>query len=422
MSTLERRSVFWVVSVLLLGAGCQRTEPVSDQQVPDDARGELEAESYLNPRDCVEAFDPSRDYFPEKIAFEYAEQIEVEYFSHYKVVTIKKPWAGVDQGERNLLLLCGTPRPADFEDAEVLEIPARTLVTTSTTELPHVVGLGLVDRWVGHDELDWVTSPELRRRIDAGGMFEVGGGPGLNVELVLEASPGLLLSDSLGDPEIDLLGKLREARVPVALAPSFLETSPLGRAEWIKHTALFFNRERRAEEIFSAVAERYEELAAKVRRAFADDPGRKRPTVVTNGPIGGTWWTPGGRSYLALLVTDAGGDYLWSDEPGTGSIPLDLESVYERAVDAEVWLQPGGWRSLEEIRAVDERLADFASFRGRRVFNYDRRLTDLGGNDYWENGTARPDQVLADLIRILHPDLLPEHRLIYHRRLPDGAS
>ncbi|MEE8526124.1 MAG: ABC transporter substrate-binding protein [Thermoanaerobaculia bacterium] len=320
------------------------------------------------------------------------------------------------------MLLCGTPRPPGWEGVEILEIPARTLVTTSTTELPHVIGLGLVDRLVGHDELDWVTSPEIRRRIDAGGLLEVGGGPGLNVELVLEAEPDLLLSDSLGDPEVDLLGKLREAQVPVALAPSFLETSPLGRAEWIKHTALFFNREQRAEEIFSEVAERYEKLSGKVRQAFADEPDRRRPTVVTNGPIGGTWWTPGGRSYLALLVTDAGGDYLWSDEPATGSIPLDLESVYERAVDAEVWIQPGGWRSLEEIRAVDERLADFAAFRRRRVFNYDRRLTELGGNDYWENGTARPDQVLADLIRILHPDLLPEHQLIYHRRLPDGPE
>jgi cobalamin transport system substrate-binding protein len=408
-----------LLAVLLLAGGCRQAETASGAGSLEPAR--QETAKYLNPQECVETFDPSKDYFPEKVEFHYAEQIAVEYFSHYKVVTIKKPWTGADRGERNLLLLCGTPRPPGWDGVPVLEIPARTLVTTSTTELPHVVRLGLVDRLVGHDELDWVTSPEIRRRIDAGKLLEVGGGPGLNVELVLEAAPDLLLSDSLGDPEVDLLGKLREAQVPVALAPSFLETSPLGRAEWIKHTALFFDRERRAEEVFSAVAKRYEELAAKVRRAFADAPGRKRPTVLTNGPIGDTWWTPGGRSYLALLVADAGGDYLWSSEPSTGSVPLDLESVYERAVDAEVWIQPGSWHSLEEIRAVDARLADFAAFRNRRVYNYDRRLTELGGNDYWENGTARPDQVLADLVHILHPDLLPEHELIYHRRLPDRA-
>ncbi len=409
-----------LVTVILFGTGCYPSEPVPDRADSETSQLVAEAEA-LNPQNCVESFDPSHDYFPEKIEFEYAEQVEVEYFSHYKVVTIKKPYTGVERGERNLLLLCGTPRPAGWEDVTLLEIPAATLVTTSTTELPHVVGLDLIDRLVGHDELDWVTSPEIRRRIDAGEVMEIGGGPALNFELVLEAGPGLLLSDSLGDPQTDLLGKLREAQVPVALSPSFLETSPLGRAEWIKHTALFFNRERRANQVFSEVAQRYEELAEKVRRAFEVAPERRRPTVLTNGPIGDTWWTPGGRSFLALLVADAGGDYLWSDKPETGSLPLSLEGVYERAVDAELWIQPGGWRSLEELRSVDTRLADFAAFRSQQVFNYDRLLTDLGGNDYWENGTARPDQVLADLVHILHPDLLPEHELIFHRRLPENA-
>ncbi len=363
--------------------------------------------------DCVEDFDPDADYFPDKVAPRHARQFRVEYHGHYKLVTITEPWQGAEHGLRYLLVQCGTPRPADTDDATVIEIPVRTVITTSTTELPHIVELGLVDRLLGHDEFDYVSSAQVRRRIDAGEMIEVGVAPAINVELVLEADPDLLLADSFGDPEVDVLGKLRDLGVPVALAPSFLETTALGRAEWIEYTALFFNRERPALAAFSEVERRHAELTEAVRTAIGD----ARPTVLTGAPIGEVWHVPGGRSFFALLLAEAGARYLWADDTSTGSLPLHLESVYERALEADVWLHPGAMGSLDEIRAFDERLVEIAAFRRARVYSNDARLNPHGGNDYWESGTARPDLVLADLVEIFHPGLLGDHQLIYHRRL-----
>ncbi len=402
-----------ITLLLLATVACNQPPPEAPQPTSPPPPVPSEVDNG-NPQTCVDHFDPERDYFPHKVTFRHAEGLAVEYHRHYKLVTVDRPWPGAERALRTLLLQCGTPRPPGYDDAEMIEIPAKTVLTTSTTELPHIVGLGLVDRLLGHDKLDYVSSIEIRRRIDAGQLIEIGSGPLLRFELVVEADPGLLLADSLGESGLDHLDRLRRAGVPVALAPSFLETSPLGRAEWIQHTALYFNREARAAEIFGRVEERYAELAATVRRALGEGD---RPTVVTGGPIGDTWWMPGGRSYLALLLADAGGRYLWASDPTTGSLPLDLESVYERALDADVWLQPGSWGSLEEIRAVDRRLADFAAFREGRVWNYDARLNPRGGNDYWETGTARPDLVLADLVKIFHPELLPDHQLTFHRRL-----
>ncbi len=368
-----------------------------------------------NPDGCVEDFDPAIDYFPEKVSPRHAEQFRVEYHRHYKLVTITEPWQGAEHGLRYLLVQCGTPRPEGHGDAVTIEIPARTVITTSTTELPHMVGLGLVDRLLGHDEFDYVSSPEVRRRIEAGAMLEIGEAPAINVELVLEAAPDLLLADSFGDPEVDLLGKLRELGVPVALVPSFLETSALGRAEWISYTALFFNRERQAERAFSEVERRYAELV-EIGRSVAE---QDRPSVFTGAPIGEVWHVPGGASYLALLLADAGARYLWADEESTGSLPLHLESVYERALDASVWLHPGAVASLEELRAFDRRFAEVAAFRHGRVWGNDARRNAHGGNDYWETGNARPDLVLADLIELFHPRLAGGHKLVYHRRLPE---
>jgi iron complex transport system substrate-binding protein len=399
-----RATLFLLSSVVLSSVACRQPDATHKTTDPD-----ADAE-------CVESFDPTRDYFPEKASFRHAAAFSVEYFPHYKVLNLERPWPGAERPIRYLLLLCGTPRPAGYDDAEVIEIPAPTLLTTSTTELPHVVALGLVDRLLGHDELDYVSSPEIRRRIDAGELIEIGSGPALNFELVVEADPGLLLADSLGEPELAHLEKLRQAGVPVALAPAFLETSPLGRAEWIKHTALFFNREGRAEEAFAEVEERYTALAAEVRRAL--DGGVRPPVVITGGPIGDTWWVPGGRSNLAQLLADAGARYPWAEDPTAGSLPLDLESVYERALDADFWLHPGAFRSRQEIRDLDRRLADFAAFKSGRVFNYDARVNGLGGYDYFETGTARPDLVLADFVKIFHPELMADHQLVFHRRLP----
>ena len=409
---MDRRAVRIVLTALLIACG-PAVEPETPVEQPA-SRGESTAAIDSGDRspDCVENFDPAVDYFPDKILPRHARQFRVDYHGHYKLVTVTEPWKDAESGLRYLLVQCGTPTPAGFDDVPTIEIPARTVITTSTTELPHIVRLGLVDRLVGHDEFDYVSSPEVRRRIDAGEMIEIGEAPAINVELIVEAAPGLLLADSFGDPEFDLLGRLRDLGVPVVLAPSFLETTALGRAEWIAYTALFFNRERQAKAALAEIEERYLELVQTVRGKV----GEQRPTVLTSAPIGEIWYVPGGQSFFALLLADAGARYLWAEETSTGSLSLSLESVYERAHEADVWLHPSTMGSLEELRAFDERFAGVTAFRRGEVYNNDARRGSNGGNDYWETGTARPDLVLADLVEILHPDLM-EHQLVFHRRL-----
>ncbi len=375
-------------------------------------------EGSTDPGRCVERYDPTVDYFPDHPEPRHAERFTVEYFRHYKVVTVTLPDSETPPFTY-LLVQCGTPRPEDFDDAVTLEVPVRSIVTTSTTELPHLVDLDLLDALAGHDELDYVSSPEVRRKAERGELAEVGRDSRLNFELLLALDPDLVLAASIGSHELGIFTRLQESGIDVAHVPSFLEATPLGRAEWILFTALFFNREAQAAELFADVAERYAELQA--RGAALEH----RPTVLVGGPLGDIWYVPGGRSFLAQLIADAGGAYLWADEPRAGSLPLALESVYERAVAAEYWIHPNVMASLAEIERVDERLATLGPFVGRRVFSNDARLNDrggqgVGGNDYWETGTARPDLVLADLLKIFHPELVPEHELVYHRRLDDS--
>jgi iron complex transport system substrate-binding protein len=347
----------------------------------------------------------------DRAAPRFARNFRIEYQGRTKRVTVVNPWRNSDLVLTHLLVPCGDPAPPTAPGVSIFRIPVSRVATTSTTQLSHFVALGIVDRLAGQNRLDFVLEPEIRQRIEAGRVAEIGDGVRLDVEALLALRPDLILVSSIGDPEVDGLPLLDRARLPYVVDAAWTEETPLGRAEWVKLTAAFFNREAEADQLFDQIAARYAELAAIASKV------EHRPTVLVGTPFQGTWHVSGGASYLAKLIADAGGAYLWADDPTTGSIPLDFESVYARGLGAEVWLHPYGWHSLADGVRNDERMADFAAWKSGRVYNNDARANAAGGNDYFETGSLRPDLILADLIEILHPGLI-QHELVFHRKLP----
>ena len=190
-----------------------------------------------------------------------------------------------------------------------------------------------------------------------------------------------------------------------------MESHPLGRAEWIKFLGLFTGREKEAEEIFTALEKRYLSLAALSNNV------KYRPTVVRGTPFSGRWYVAGGKSYVGTFLHDAGADYIFKETQFTGSRPMDIELVYERGQAAEFWVNCGVWQNLDQARRADPRFAAFKSLQDGRVYNNNLRVNEQGGNDYWESGVMAPDLVLADMIHIFHPELLPDHQFVYYTQL-----
>ena len=364
--------------------------------------------------DCADAYDPAKDYFPHKAGLQYAESFAIEYFGSYKLVTVRTPWPGADEAVRYLLVQCGTPAPQGYDGVQRVTVPVRRLATLSTTQLPHLELLGALETLVAVGDMGMVSSPGVRRRFEAGEIAEIGYGPGVDLERVLELEAGLVMTSASARSRNNAHPVLRQAGIAAAINAEYTEPSLLGRSEWLKFTAAFLNAEALAEERFAAIAARYHRYAALVR----DVPSERRPTVFGGSLWRDAWHVAGGRSYAAQLIAAAGGAYLWAEDDSRGSLPLDFEAVYERAQAADFWLtMRNEWRSLAGVQAADERYAAFAAFAGGRVYNANARLTARGGNDYWERGLVEPHVVLADLIRILHPERLPEHELQYYRKL-----
>lgn len=370
------------------------------------------ADSNLERPECVSNYDPNQNYFPDQIELEYADGFEVEYFNHYKVVSVLNPWRDAEVDFQYVLVQCGTPIPDGFEEAQVISIPPTRVVSLSTTNLPHLDQLDVLDRLVGVDRPELVNTPAVKEKVEAGEMPGVRRGSTLNFEELLNLNPDLVMTFGTGDPEFDNFSKLMELDIPTAILAEYMESSPLGRAEWMKFTALFFNQEEKAESIFEGIAERYQEMVTVAEKVS------ESPTVITGFNRGGTWSVSGGESYVAQYLADAGANYLWQDINSAGSVPLDFEAVYARGKDADYWLHGNqDWEDLESAIAQDSRYSSFQAVQNNQVYNNDAQVNAAGGNDFWESGLINPDLILADLIKIFHPNRLPDHELVYYRRL-----
>jgi len=403
----------WLLAMLLLISACAAPPPPqaepADVSAPAPVAAPVAPETNLTDG-CVENYDPSIDYFPQKTSVKISRSFAVEYHNNYKIVTVSNPWQGAQESFQYVLVQCGTPAPEGVEGA-VIEVPVQSLVALSTTYLPHLVSLGLTDRLVGLDSLLWATTPEVVARIDAGDLAEVGSGSAVNVEQLLEMEPGLVMAYGIGIPEYDAHPLLIEAGIPVALNGDFVEQDPLGRTEWMKFIAFFFNKDGEADRLFNSTVESYTATAALA--AVATD----RPTVFLSSVYDGTWWMPGGDSYTAKLLADAGADYLWADNAAVGSDPVDFETVFEKAGNADFWLNPDNafWNSQADVLQSDERYGEFAAVAAGHLYNNNAQVNANGGNAFYESGAAHPEVVLMDLVKILHPELLPDHELVYYK-------
>ncbi len=174
---------------------------------------------------CVTNYDPQVDYFPDKVEPEFAQGWRVEYHNSYKVVNVLTPFPGATAADAftYLLVECGTPVPDGYDGAEVIQIPAGSIIAMSTSYIPQLDELGLLDHLIGMDQLAFVSNPTVRQMIDDGKLIEVGMGPSVNVEAVLDAEPSLVMTFGSGSPDYDTHPTLLAAGVPVVVASDFIE-------------------------------------------------------------------------------------------------------------------------------------------------------------------------------------------------------
>ncbi|MGX6508725.1 ABC transporter substrate-binding protein [Rhodococcus sp. SJ-2] len=359
---------------------------------------------------CITDFDATVDYFPDKSEIVDAENFSITYENSYQVLTVEEPFPG-GSPESYVLVKCGAPAPelsAELADAQQITVPISSLYSGSTTHLPLVTELDVLDVLTGVSNGSMVSDTAVVDRIAAGDVTEYASGGTIDTEAVVVAAPDVVMTGGMDDPAYT---QLREAGIGVVANAEWLESSPLGRAEWIKVMAALTGTQARAEEVYDGIRSDYLEVADKAA-------GAEPAPALLGGMSQGTWYMSSGGSYMGRLFSDAGATWPWQDVTSTGSLPLDFEAVIAESSDAPTWLVVNSWTSIGDALADDERYGELAAVGTGQVWNANKALGPGGGNDYYERGVLRPDLVLSDLVAILHPELLPDHKFTFYQQLP----
>ncbi|WP_237073429.1 ABC transporter substrate-binding protein [Prosthecochloris sp. GSB1] len=337
--------------------------------------------------------------FEDVFDISYAKGFMIREHSGVRTIKVRAGLQGRQDTLRYLLLPRGAAEPEGFDGYMVIRTPVRSVAVFSTTHIGYIDLLGCSDRIAGVARPEIVNTRSVRRKIEAGLICEIGMPFSPNLEVILDLDPDLVIATVLPPSRKAEYNALVDAGIPVLVVSEWLESSPIGRAEWLKMYGAFLGKNDEALEKFRGIERSYLDLAALT------DNVSSRPSVITGLPFKDAWFVPGGDSYVARLLRDAGAEYHWSDQAKTGSMKMDIESVYPVALQAEIWLSPGTVLTRDELLAKDERFSDFPSVRAGRVYNNNRQINPAGGNAYWEHGVVQPDRILKDLIMILHPDI-----------------
>jgi len=414
VDALRRRSKLLAICVVtcLWCAGCRQWAATENYRPPAVAVAGQPASNLLN--GCPDHYDSQIDYFPEKAKFQYASQLRVTYHRNYKVVEFN-PAVHTSETFRYVLVQCGTPAPKADGRTHTVQIPVQRFTLNHAEYGSTVVRLGVLDRLVGVPSLLGFSTPEILERARRGEMHEVGSRSHSSLEPTVAVDPDVAFLFYSAYPNANLHPQLWQLGVEGVPLASHFEPTPLGRSEWIKLFALFFNRERRAEEIFAPSARNYEELA---RRAAA---AGSRPEVLLGAPNSRDIWAlSGGRNFMAQLVWDTGGHYFWHDQQAGSLVLADYERVFDESLGTAVWVGGNGVNRVSNRRDLihnDPHLAFFAPVERGDVFATDRGIDKRHVMPYSDQSLDKPDVVLADFAGALHPDLLPGRTPVFLRKL-----
>lgn len=340
----------------------------------------------------------------------YANGLSIQKYDGFSVMTVKNPWPNAVNSFTYVLKEKNIDIPDSLRIYDIINVPIQSIIVTSTTHIPSLEMLGKENTLLGFPSLQYISSSKVRALVDQQKVREVGNMLSLNTEVIIDLNPDVIIGFGI-DNNNPALDNLKKSGLKVLLNGDWNEKSPLGKAEWIKFFGALYGQEDLANEEFSKIERDY-----KASLKLVNDVSRK-PTVMSGAIYENQWYLPQGESWGSQLISEAGGNYLWKETKGTGSLSLPFEKVLDIANNADIWIGPAQFGSLKEMTDAHPHYGQFKAFKNGEVYSYSIKKGGGGGVVYYELAPNRPDLVLKDLIKIIHPQLLPNYELYFFEKL-----
>ena len=341
---------------------------------------------------------------------QYAKGLEIYKYDNYSVVKISNPWPDAEKGFTYVLHKKGISVPDSLKNYTQIQVPIQSIVVTSTTHIPSLEMLGVENTLLGFPNTNYVSSEKTRALIDAKKVKEIGTNQSLNTEVLIDLAPDVIVGFSI-DNNNKTYHNLEKNGQKIIYNGDWTEQSPLGKAEWIKFFGALYGLEEKADVQFKTIEKEYTEALALAKKT------KVKPTVFSGAIYQEKWYLPGGKSWASLFIKDANATYLWAENTETGSLSLSFETVLEKAENADFWIGPAQFTTFKEMTDDNPNYKFFKAYKNKNVYSFSTKKGKTGGVLYYELAPNRPDLILKDLIKIMHPEVLPDYELFFFEKL-----
>ena len=339
----------------------------------------------------------------EPVAIEYAQGFRMAQGNGYYRIDIVNPWDTTALLHTYLLVDAQSQLPTHLPDGTLIRTPLRNSLVFSSVHCSLLAELQCLDAIGGICDSEYNYIEELRARILAGTLADAGNSTAPDIEQIIELNPDAILLSPFETVRHD---RLEKTGIPIIECADYMENTPLGRAEWMRLIGRLYGCEELADSLFMSIKESYLSTKQKV------DSAKHKPLVITERRIGQVWYIPGGKSYIAQLLSDAGAQYPWSDNNNTGSLALSFENVLERGQEADFWLikyhapQNFTYNNLKQEYTPNSR---FKAFNQKQIYGCNTHYMR-----YYEETPFHPERLLKDLGAIFHPTLFEGYTPYYY--------
>lgn len=354
----------------------------------------------------IDGHDSKENDMRQPDAIRYAQGFHVACEDGYTQVEVRDPWNKGALLQRYLLVPHGVKMPDGMPKGTLVRVPLRNMVVYTSVHCAMLDALGAAGDIAGVCESQYIHVPSVLARIREGRTTDLGVATSPNVERMIEIGAEVVVASPFDHGGY---GSVEKIGIPIIECADYMETDPLGRAEWIKFMGLLTGQTVRADSLFRETETNYLRVKSLAEKA------EKRPTLMTGMKFGSSWYVPAGDSFMARLYKDAGADYLFSYLPGTGGTPLSFETVLHKAIHADLWVMH---YNREEDMTYEALQSDYApysrfdAFTNRRIYG-----CNTHHSRYYEEVPIHPDYLLTELIAIFHPELIPGHTFRYFKTL-----
>ena len=340
-------------------------------------------------------------------SIQYAQGFTVQRFDTYIMVEVRDPWDSTRLLQRYLLVDRTKSVPGGLPKGTIVKVPVKDIVIYTSVHAAIIDQLHETDKVIGVCEPRYMDTPAIQEGIQAGRIADLGEATSPNIEKMIEIGAELVIASPFQNSSY---GPVEKIGIPIIEGADYMEAFPLGRTEWIRFYGLLFGKEEMADSIFKETEQAY--LSLKDSTANIDN----RPTVLSEKKFGSSWYVPSGDSYMAHLIEDAGADYMFKDLPGAGSTPLAFETVFDKAIHADIWLvkyNQSSEMTYNDLRSEYTPYENFDAFKKKRIYT-----CNTGAVPYYEEFPIHPEYLLKDLIWIFHPELVFGYSPRYFREMP----